>query len=67
MTGPPSDLGQGWTELADHIADWSVDLLRRAREELASGLDRAARRDIEGAREWRDLSPKEDRYASTRP
>lgn len=63
MTGPLADLGQGLADLADHIADWSVDLLRRARDELAGGIDRAARRDIEGARDWRDLQNTGDRYA----
>ena len=58
MTGRLSDLGQDWAELADHIADWSVDLLRRARDQLAGGIDRAAMRDIEGATDWRDLSAK---------
>lgn len=67
MTARLSDLGKGWVDLADHIADWSVDLLRRASAELGHGLDSAARRDIEGAHEWRDLSPQEDRYASTCP
>jgi len=61
MTGPLSDLGQDWADLADHIADWSVDLLRRARDQLAGGLDRAAMRDIEGARDWRDLTTKRSR------
>ncbi|MGS1095846.1 hypothetical protein ACVCNR_14810 [Aquamicrobium terrae] len=63
MTGRLSDLGQGWTELADQIADWSVDLLRRARDELAGGIDRDAMRDVEGARDWRDLQRTGDRYA----
>ena len=63
MTGRLSDLGQDWTALADHIADWSVDLLRRARDELAGGIDRTARRDIEGASDWRDLQNTGDRYA----
>lgn len=63
MTGPLSQFGQGLADLADHIADWSVDLLRRARDELAGGIDRAARRDIEGANDWRDLHKTGDRYA----
>ncbi len=58
MIGPLADIGDGWVKLADHIADWSVDLLRRARDELAGGIDRAAMRDVEGATEWRDLSTK---------
>jgi hypothetical protein len=56
MTGPLADLGRGWTDLAEHIADWSVDLLRRACVELARGIDQAAMHDIEGATDWRDLS-----------
>jgi len=63
MTGLLANLGQEWNDLADHIADWSVDLLRRARDELAGGIDRAAMRDIEGATDWRDLQNTGDRYA----
>ena len=66
MTGPLSAIGHAWEELVDHVADWSVDLLRRTAGEMAAGLDRAAQRDIEGAREWRNLARKEDRYASAR-
>lgn len=56
MTGPLSSFGNDLQDLADRIADWSVDMLRRASTELGSGLDRSAQRDIEGASEWRDLS-----------
>lgn len=51
-----SDFGRDWQGLTDHIADWSVDLLRRAASELGHGLDHDAQRDIEGARDWRDLT-----------
>lgn len=66
MTGPLSAIGHAWEDFADHVADWSVDLLRRTAGDMADALDRAARRDIEGASDWRDLNPKEDRYASAR-
>jgi len=63
MTGLLSDLGDNWADLADHIADWSADLLRRAHAQLADGIDRAAQLEIEGARDWRNLRNTGDRYA----
>jgi hypothetical protein len=53
MTGPLSAIGLAWDSLADHVADWSVYLLRRTAGEMSDALDRAARRDIEGAADWR--------------
>lgn len=46
----------------DRIADCHVGELRRAADDMADALDRAAMRDVEGAREWRDLT-KGNRYA----
>lgn len=56
MTGPLSDFGRDWHEFADSLADWQVDLLRRAAGDMADALDRAAMRDIEGAAHWRNLN-----------
>ncbi len=63
MTSPLSALGREWDALADGVADWQVELLRAAARQLSLGYDLAAQRDVEGAREWRDLTRKEDRYA----
>ncbi|WP_189348012.1 hypothetical protein [Mesorhizobium sp. M2D.F.Ca.ET.232.01.1.1] len=64
MTGPLSTLSRALEELADTTADWAVDLLRRTAGEMGTALDRDAMRDVEGAAEWRDLAPKEQRYAT---
>jgi len=56
MTPRLADVGLPWQQLADLVADWSVDLLRRAGGDTADALDRAAMRDVEGAEEWRDLN-----------
>jgi hypothetical protein len=62
MTGKISDLGLPWTEMAADT-DAQVAALRRRAREMAMALDRAARRDIEGASDWRDLQNTGDRYA----
>ncbi|CAH2399164.1 hypothetical protein [Mesorhizobium ventifaucium] len=56
MTGPLSTASRQLEELVDVTADWSVDLIRRAGADLADALDHAARRDIEGERDWRNLT-----------
>lgn len=66
MTGPLSGLGRSWDEMVDQTLAFHGDLLRRAACEMADALDRAAMRDIEGAKDWRDLTRKETRYASAR-
>jgi len=64
MTGPLARLGPMWDDLADRVTDWQVDLLRRKASELSTGLDAAAQRDVEGSAEWRNLNPREERYAA---
>lgn len=49
-------LGRLYADFVDGLADWQVQLLRRTADEMADALDRDAMRDVEGAREWRDLS-----------
>jgi len=67
MTGPLARLGLDWDDLADRMADWQADLLRRAAQELSHGIDLAAQRDVEGAGEWRDLiGNRRNRYANER-
>lgn len=66
MTGPLSSLGLAWDQFADTVLAFQADLLRRTAGEMADALDRAAMRDIEGSRDWRDLTRKETRYASAR-
>ncbi|MES0168218.1 hypothetical protein NKJ87_19885 [Mesorhizobium sp. M0027] len=56
MTGRLSTASRHLEELVDAIADWSIDLLRRAAGDMAAAIDHAAMRDVEGAREWRDLN-----------
>lgn len=51
-----SDLGDPWAEMVDRNADWQADLLRRTAATMGDALDGQAMRDVEGAREWRDLS-----------
>lgn len=63
MTGPLSKLGRAWDELLDGIADFEADLLRRVHSRMADALDRAAMRDVEGARDWRNLQNTWNRYA----
>lgn len=63
MTGRLSDLGQPWTEMVDST-DAQVAALRRRAREMADALDRDARRDIEGASDWRDPQNTGDRYAN---
>lgn len=54
MTGPLAAFGKAWSEFVDELADQQVDLLRRMATELYH--DTAARRAVEGARDWRDLT-----------
>lgn len=63
MTQRFADIALPWQQLVDNVADWSVDLLRRAGADMADALDRAAMRDVEGAEEWRDLSGSRNRHA----
>ena len=63
MTERLADIALPWQQLVDNVADWSVDLLRRAGGDMADALDRAAMRDVEGAEEWRNLKSKDTRYA----
>lgn len=58
-----ADIGRAWDAMLDGLADTQADLLRRTAGEMAMALDRAARRDIEGAADWRDLQNTGDRYA----
>ncbi|ESY89040.1 hypothetical protein X739_00660 [Mesorhizobium sp. LNHC220B00] len=64
MTGPLSTASRQLEELVDSTTDWAVDLLRRAANDMATALDLAARQDIEGTTEWRNLASKEHRYAT---
>lgn len=68
MTGPLAEIGATWQALDDMLADFQTDMLRRTASQMADALDRAAQQDVEGVRDWRDLSTarKENRYASTR-
>lgn len=61
MTGPLSSFGKAWSEFVDGLTDFQVDLLRRMATEL--NHDTAARRAVEGARDWRNLQNTGDRYA----
>lgn len=58
MTRPFAAFGIAWSELVDALADSQVDLLRRTHSKMATALDRAAMRDVEGARDWRDVTSK---------
>lgn len=60
MISPLATLGKAWDEFADGVTDWQVDLLRRTAVELSH--DTAARRAVEGARDWRNLQTG-NRYA----
>jgi hypothetical protein len=65
MTGPLSALGRAWDRMNDAAASWQAELLRRAAGDMADALDRAARIDIEGGRDWRDLTEtRNGRYRS---
>lgn len=64
MKGPLSEISLALEEMIDGTADLTSDVLRRTAGQLAEGYDQAAQRDIEGARDWRNLTTKEDRYAS---
>lgn len=63
MTGPLAEIGPTWAAMIDGLADFQADILRRTHAEMATALDRAAMRDIEGARDWRNLQNTGDRYA----
>jgi hypothetical protein len=67
MTGPLSTASRCLEEMIDTTTDWSVELLRRAGDDMADALNAAAMRDVEGAPEWRNLTSKEPRYATARP
>lgn len=58
MSGPLASLDRALAEFVDGVTSWQVELLRRAVEHMADGLDRDARAAIEGAREWRDVMAK---------
>jgi len=63
MTGPLAAFNKACAEFIDELADQQVALLRRTSSDMADALDRAAQRDVEGAREWRDLTNTRNRYA----
>lgn len=63
MTGPLASFGKEWAAFIDELADQQVALLRRTSSDMADALDRAAQRDVEGAREWRDLQNTRNGYA----
>ncbi len=63
MSGPFAKLGRDWQDFADGIFTFQSQILRRVHGEMADALDRAAMRDVEGARDWRDLQSTGDRYA----
>lgn len=58
MTGPLASINRALAEFVDGVTDWQVDLLRRTATDMADALDRAAMRDVEGDREWRDAKAK---------
>ncbi len=57
MTGPLSTFGRAWSDFADHLTNFQVSVLRRMSADLvahdANDPDLAARRAVEGAKDWR--------------
>ncbi len=64
MKGPLSEISLALEEMIDGSADLQADVLRRVAGWMSEGYDQAAQRDVEGARDWRNLTTKEERYAS---
>lgn len=58
MTWPLSVASRDLEAMIDGAADFMAGLLRRVAAEMADGVDRAARLDIEGVSEWRNILAK---------
>lgn len=61
--GPLAKLGMAWDAMASADIDAQVTALRQKAREMADKLDEEARSAVEGSAEWRDLNPRENRYA----